>query len=201
MLNLLIATNSPHKLAEYRAILADLPLQLTSPGEEGLELHPDESGTTFEENAVIKARAFAAASGLPSLADDSGLEVDALNGEPGIFSARYGGTSRFDQEGRYNLVLQKMAGIPWEARTARFRCAIAIATPATELVGVVEGRVEGYVAYEPSGTNGFGYDPVFYVPEFGKTLAEITAEQKHQISHRGRAARAAIPLIKRLLTS
>jgi XTP/dITP diphosphohydrolase len=201
MLNLLIATNSPHKLAEYRAILADLPVQLTSPSEEGLELSPDESGITFEENAIIKARAFAAASGLPSLADDSGLEVDALNGEPGIFSARYGGTSRFDQEGRYNLVLQKMADVPWEARTARFRCAIAIATPATELVGVVDGRVEGYISYEPRGMNGFGYDPVFYVSEFGKTLAEMTAEQKHKISHRGRAARAAIPLIKQLLTN
>ena len=201
MLKLLIATNSPHKLAEYRAILANLPVRLTSPGEEGLVISPEETGTTFEENAIIKARAFAAASGLPSLADDSGLEVDALNGEPGIFSARYGGTNRFDQEGRYNLVLQKMTHVPWEARTARFRCVIAIATPATQLVGVVDGRVEGYIAYEPRGTNGFGYDPVFHVPEFGKTLAEVTSEQKHEISHRGRAARAAIPLIRQLLTN
>lgn len=201
MLKLLIATNSPHKLAEYREILVDLPIQLTSPSEEGLVISPDEIGATFEENAIIKARAFAAASGLPSLADDSGLEVDALNGEPGIFSARYGGTTRFDQEGRYRLVLQKMANVPWEARTARFRCAIAIATPATQLVGVVDGKVDGYIAFKPSGTNGFGYDPVFFVPEFGRTLAEITSEQKHEISHRGRAARAAIPLIEQLLAN
>jgi XTP/dITP diphosphohydrolase len=194
---LLLATNNGHKLAEYREILEELALELVSPLDLGLELDPAETGVTFEENAVIKAQAFAAASGLPVLADDSGLEVDALHGAPGIYSARYGNTAKNDHPGRCRLVLQKLADLPWEARTARFRCVIAVATPET-VIGTVDGRVEGYINYDIRGENGFGYDPIFYVPDFEANLAEVTAAQKHAISHRGRAARAAIPLITQL---
>lgn len=194
---LLIATNNPHKLEELREIFADLPLTLTSPRDEGLLLEPEETGATFEANAVIKAQAFAEVSGLPTLADDSGLEVDALHGEPGVFSARYGNTAKDDHVGRYQRVLTQLADTPWAQRTARFRCVIAIATPAG-LVGTAEGSVEGYINTEPRGSNGFGYDPVFFFPHFNRTLAEVSAEQKHRISHRGRAARAAIPLLEKL---
>jgi XTP/dITP diphosphohydrolase len=197
MPTLLIATNNSHKLAEYREILAGPALDLVSPHDLGLSLDPAETGATFEENAIIKARAFAGAAGLPVLADDSGLEVDALRGAPGIYSARYGNTPQDDHPGRCRLVLKQLDGVPWEARTARFRCVIAIATP-HKVVGTVDGRVEGFINYHIRGENGFGYDPIFYVPDFEANLAEVTAARKHTISHRGRAARAAIPLIKQL---
>jgi XTP/dITP diphosphohydrolase len=198
-LTLLIATNNRHKLEEYQEILADLPLRLTHPGAEGLVLDPVETGTTFEENAIIKATAFAQASGLPTLADDSGLEVDALGGEPGVFSARYGDTAKDDHAGRYRLLLEKLAArnIAWAERTARFRCVVAISL-AGRLIGTAQGSVEGIITFEPRGSGGFGYDPVFFIPEMNRTMAELTAAQKHSISHRGRAARAAIPLLTRL---
>jgi len=195
MFKLLIATNNPNKLAEFGEILAGLPVTLTSPQAEGLNLDPEETGVTFEENAIIKAHAFAQASGLLTLADDSGLEVDALGGEPGIYSARYQNTPKDDHRGRCQIVLDKLANVPWPQRTARFRCVVAIATP-ERLVGTVHGTVEGFINYEPKGENGFGYDPIFFVPEFNQNLAQVSAEQKHSISHRGRAGRAAVPLIK-----
>jgi XTP/dITP diphosphohydrolase len=198
MQKLLIATNNQNKLAEFREIFADIPVQLTSPELEGLTLDPEETGATFAENAILKALAFAQATGLPALADDSGLEVDALGGEPGIFSARYGDTAKNDHAGRCKLVLDKLRDTPWAERTARFRCVIAVATPETVL-GVVDGAVEGFIAYEPQGQNGFGYDPIFFAPEVNRNLAEVSAAEKHAISHRGRAARAAIPRIKRLV--
>lgn len=197
MLKLLIATNNPHKLEEYGEILAGLPVILTSPQAEGLDLDPDETGSTFEENAIIKALAFAASSGLPTLADDSGLEVDALSGEPGIYSARYQNTAKDDHRGRCQIVLNQLAHVPWPQRSARFRCVVAVATPAG-LVGTVNGTVDGFINYEPKGENGFGYDPIFYFPEFGQNLAEVSSEAKHSVSHRGRAGRAAVPLIKQL---
>jgi XTP/dITP diphosphohydrolase len=196
LMKLLIATNNLNKVQELREILADPPLAITTPAQEGLTLDPEENGTTFEENAIIKAQAFAQASGLLTLADDSGLEVDALGGEPGVYSARYGGTAKDDHAGRNRLVLDKLAAlnVPWPERTGRFRCVIALATP-EGLLGTVEGVVEGYIAYEPKGSNGFGYDPIFFVPEFNQTLGEAPSPQKHSISHRGRAARAAGLLI------
>jgi XTP/dITP diphosphohydrolase len=202
MLKLLLATNNINKIKEFTEILADLPIAVTTPAAEGLTLDPEESGTTFEENAVIKATAFAAASGLLTLADDSGLEVDALGGEPGVYSARYGDTAKNDHQGRYQIVLDKLKALnlPWDKRTARFRCVIAIATP-ERLVGTVEGTVEGYIAHQPKGSNGFGYDPIFFVPEFHSTLAEVPSVQKHSISHRGRAGRAAAELIERIVKS
>lgn len=200
-MKLLIATNNHNKIAELQEILADLPIAVTTPSAEGLTLDPEETGVTFEENAIIKAEAFAKASGLLTLADDSGLEVDALGGEPGVYSARYGNTTKDDHQGRYQMVLDQLAAlnVPWEQRTARFRCVMALATPEW-LIGTVEGVVEGYIAYEPKGSNGFGYDPIFFVPEFNQRLAEVPSAQKHSISHRGRAARAAVGLIERFFS-
>ncbi len=199
MTKLLIATNNIHKIEEYQEILADLPFIITHPAKEGLTLDPEETGTTFEENAIIKAKAFAEASGLLTLADDSGLEVDALGGEPGVYSARYGDTAKDDHIGRYQLVLAKLASlnVPWSERTGRFRCVIALATP-EKLLGMVDGSVEGFINYEPKGSGGFGYDPVFFFPEFNCTLAEVSSMQKHTVSHRGRAGRAAAAVLKRL---
>jgi XTP/dITP diphosphohydrolase len=200
MIKLLIATNNPGKMREYKEILVDLPVVLTSPADEGLTLDPAETGQTFEENAIIKAEAFAKASGLLTLADDSGLEIDALGGEPGVYSARYGDTAKHDHAGRYQLVLDKLAAkkVPWTERTARFRCVVALATR-DRLVGTTQGTVEGFIAYEPKGDGGFGYDPIFFVPELNHTLAEMTSEQKHRISHRARAAWAVIPLIEQVV--
>jgi XTP/dITP diphosphohydrolase len=199
MIRLLIATNNLNKIKEYKEIFADLPVAITYPEDEDIQLDPEETGASFEENAIIKAKAFAQISDLPSLADDSGLEVDALGGEPGVYSARYGDTEKDDHAGRCQLVLDKLAAnnVPWSKRTGRFRCVLALVNKAG-LIGTAEGTVEGYIDYGPKGSNGFGYDPIFFVPEFNQTLAEVTSAQKHSISHRGRAARAAIPLIRQL---
>ncbi len=203
MLKLLIATNNAHKLEEYSEIFTDLPVTLTTLAEEGIALDPEETGTTFEQNAVIKARAFAEASGLPTLADDSGIEVDALAGEPGIYSARYGNTAKNDHKGRYQILLEKLAAVdvPWEERTARFKCVIAVIAPNGQLAGTAEGTSEGYISFEPKGEGGFGYDPVFFSPELEANMAEVSSERKHLVSHRGRAARAAIPLIEQIVNS
>ena len=181
-MKLLIATNNPHKIEEFRQIFAGLPLELTFPRDEGLDFEPEETGTTFEENAIIKATAFAQVSGLLTIADDSGLEVDALGGEPGVYSARYGGTPKNAHRQRYELILEKLRDVPDEKRTARFRCALAIVLPQM-VVDVVEGTVEGRITRAPAGDGGFGYDPIFWVPEYGKTLAQVSAAEKHRISH------------------
>ena len=184
-MKLLIATNNPGKIREYQELLADLSLELTSPAQEGLDIEVAETGESFAENARLKAIAYAKASGLLTLADDSGLEVDALGGEPGIRSARYAGEGASDEE-RYQLLLEKLKDVPWEERTARFRCVIAVATPGRE-VYTAEGSCEGIIAFEPEGEHGFGYDPVFYLPEYGKTMAELPPRVKNKISHRARA--------------
>jgi len=202
MQKLLIATNNAHKLDEYKEIFAGLPVELTHLAQEGIELDPEETGATFEENAIIKARAFAQVTDFLVLADDSGLEIDALGGEPGVYSARYGNTAKDDYVGRYRIVLNKLAEkrVPRKQRTARFKCVIALSRK-EHLVGIVVGTVEGFITDEPRGNGGFGYDPIFLVPEFNQTLAQLTPSQKHSISHRGRAARAAIPLIEQLLNT
>lgn len=196
-MKLLVATNNADKIREFEQLLAGLPFEVTYPAHEGLDLDPEETGLTFAENALIKARAFAHVSGLLTLADDSGLEVDALNREPGVYSARYGNTAKHDHAGRCRLVLDKLAALnlPEEARTARFRCVIAIVSPQgrTELT---EGVFEGMIAHQPAGENGFGYDPIFFVPEMGMTSAQLAPEVKNQISHRGKAARAAVPVLQ-----
>lgn len=193
---LLIATHNPGKVREYRALLAGLPLELTWPGELGLNLQVEESGSSFEENARLKALAYARASGLWTLADDSGLEVDALGGAPGISSARYAGPGASDAD-RYRLLLERMAGVPEGQRQARFRCVVALASPDGR-VWTAEGRVEGVVAWEPRGENGFGYDPVFYMPDLGRTMAELPEQEKNRLSHRARAVQAIRPVLARL---
>lgn len=200
MPKLLIATNNTHKLEEFKQIFANLPYEITYPSQEGLTLDPEETGTTFAENAIIKAKAFAQASGLLTIADDSGLEVDALNKEPGVYSARYGNTAKDDHIARYELVLNKLAALNLtdKERSARFRCVIAIVTPQGD-VELAEGTIEGRITNKPQGKNGFGYDPIFFVPEFNQTTAQMSPETKNQISHRGKAARAALPILERVV--
>jgi XTP/dITP diphosphohydrolase len=189
--DLLIATTNPHKIQEFREILGDLPYRLVGPADIGLNLEVEETGTTFAENARLKAIAYADASGLLALADDSGLEIDALGGEPGVYSARWAGENVSYLE-RFEILFARLSGVPREQRTARYRCAIAIAAPAPRgLIGEVDGTLEGLIADEPRGTGGFGYDPIFSVPEKGRTVGEMSAEEKHRISHRARAAAAA----------
>ena len=193
---LLIATHNAGKVREFYNLLGDVPFSLTSLKEQGVEEDVEETGETFHENAVIKAQAYSRLTGLLTLADDSGLEVDALDSRPGIYSARYGGEGLTD-EGRVDLLLHNLRGVPWNLRSARFRCVIAIAPPPvastlsdsqeSEAV-TVEGTVEGIIQYEPLGSGGFGYDPVFYLPQMGMTTAQLPLDQKNALSHRGQAA-------------
>ncbi len=190
---LLLATGNQGKIAEYRHLLAGIPYDIVSMAEAGIDLEVAETGSTFEENARLKAAALAAASGLLTLADDSGLEVDALGGEPGVRSARYAGEGATDSE-RNAYLLEKLKGVPPEKRQARFRCVIAIAAPEGK-VQYCSGECPGVIAAAPRGRHGFGYDPVFYLPELGKTMAELAPEQKNQLSHRARAAAEAKKLL------
>lgn len=188
---LLIASNNDHKVTEFKRLFAHLPIELVTPNDINLNLDVDETGDTFETNARLKAHAFAEASGLPALADDSGIEVDALDGRPGVLSARYGGEGLNDAD-RVQLLLREMSAVPDDQRTCRYRVVLVLVdqTNPAEPEASTEGRCEGTLAHATSGTNGFGYDPVFYVPAFGKTIADVTSDQKDSISHRGIAARA-----------
>ena len=191
---LLIATRNPGKAREFKQLLRGISFQITSLEQEDIIEEVEETGDSFQENACIKARAYAALSGLITLADDSGLEVDALGGEPGVKSARYGGPQLSDED-RVLLLLENLKQVAWNNRGGRFRCVIAIARPSGE-VQTVNGVVEGVIQYEPKGTNGFGYDPVFLVPEFGRTTAELSLEEKNGISHRAQAAKKARALLE-----
>lgn len=186
MPKLLIATHNPGKIREYQTLLADLPLTVTSLRAEGIEHDVEETGATFTENAVLKAQAYAQLSGLWTWADDSGLEVDALDGRPGVYSARYAGPDATDQD-RYQKLLGELSQLPDRPRTARFRCVVAIALPNRE-IHTIDDTIEGVISAQPSGEHGFGYDPVFFIPELGLTMAELPADQKNRISHRGKAA-------------
>ena len=183
---LLLATNNKAKVREYRVLLEGIPCEIITPAELGITQPVEESGETLEQNAVLKAKAYASMSNLTALADDSGLEVDALGGEPGVLSARYAGEGVSDRE-RIEYLLAKLTDVPWEQRGARFRCVIAVASPDGE-VTLCQGECPGIIAFEPKGMGGFGYDPVFYLPEPDKTMAELSMEQKNRLSHRGRAA-------------
>ena len=194
---LLLATNNVHKLDELRQILARLPVVLVSPRQLALDVEVAETGGTFEENAVLKASAFARAAGLPALADDSGLEVDALSGEPGVHSRRFAGEHASDAD-RIAAVLERLKDVPDERRAARFRCVMAVATPQA-LIGTVEGRCEGWIAGQPRGGHGFGYDPIFWLPDRSRTMAELAPGEKHAVSHRGRAGAAVCALLGRWL--
>jgi XTP/dITP diphosphohydrolase len=186
---LLLATSNKGKAREYRALLRGVPYEITTMAEQGFTMDIEETGISFEENASLKATSLAAASGLLSLADDSGLEVDALGGEPGVRSNRYAGEDASDED-KYLFLLEKLKDVPDEKRTAHFRCVIAIAAPDGK-VELCSGECRGTITREPKGENGFGYDPVFYIPELGKTMAELTPEEKNRISHRARAAEKA----------
>ena len=191
---LLLATNNQAKVREYRSLLQDLPYELVTLAEQGINTVVDEVGESLEENARLKATLLADESQLLALADDSGLEVDALGGEPGRFSARYAGENASDKD-RVNYLLLKLKDVPWEKRTARFRCVIAIAIPDGE-VEFCSGECQGFITFEPKGEQGFGYDPIFYLPELDKTMAELPPEIKNQVSHRGQAAQKAYHLLR-----
>ncbi len=193
---LLLATNNRAKVREYKSLLSGLSYELVTLAEQGLNISVDEVGENLEENASLKATITAAKSQLISLADDSGLEVDALDGEPGRLSARYAGENASDRE-RVEYLLARLKGVPREKRTARFRCVIAIATPDGK-VEFCSGECPGLITLAPRGEQGFGYDPVFYLPELDKTMAELTLELKNQVSHRGEAARQACQVLEKM---
>jgi len=193
---LLLATNNKAKVREYRSLLQNLPFELVTLAERGITTVVDEVGESLEENARLKASALASESKLVALADDSGLEVDILDGAPGRLSARYAGEGASDKD-RVNYLLAKLEGVPLEKRSARFRCVIAVATPEGR-VELCSGECAGLITFEPRGEQGFGYDPIFYLPELDKTMAELSLETKNQISHRGQAARKVAGVLARL---
>jgi XTP/dITP diphosphohydrolase len=237
---LLIATGNPGKMREYADLLRDIPFELVSLRDLGITHEVEETGETFEENAWLKASEYAAISGLLTLADDSGLEVDALAGEPGVRSARYGGDACNSDEDRVRLLLKNMEDVPWEERGAGFRCVISIAVPPKSpltplypdsgregglaspfrkggregdfrpptadkpsnatLVTQADGLVAGMIQYSPEGDDGFGYDPVFYLPSYDKTAAQLPLEEKNKISHRANAAKLAVEFLNKLTT-
>lgn len=194
-MKLLIATQNPGKKREFRFLLAPLKARLCFPSELGLQIKVPEDGSTYADNAYQKAQAYVRASGLLTLADDSGLEVDGLDGAPGVRSARY--IVGHDAD-RVEALLAHLHDVPWERRTARFHCVVALATPGGELYSA-EGICEGLIALEPAGQGGFGYDPVFYLPEYGCTMAQLPQTEKNRISHRARAIEAAMPILRHLL--
>jgi XTP/dITP diphosphohydrolase len=194
---LLLATNNPGKVAEYRQLLADCGWELVAPSELSLGLPAEETGDTYEDNATMKALEAAQVGGLHALADDSGLEVDALGGEPGPRAARFGGEGTTYRE-KMSLLLERLEGVPPSERGCRFVCVIAIADPEGG-VRLRRGECMGVVAEAPQGEGGFGYDPIFYLPERGLTMAQLSAEEKNAISHRGRAAQIARQILKELL--
>jgi len=195
---LLVATHNQGKVAEFAELLQDLDVEWLSLEDAGVTVEVEETGTTFRENAVLKAETYAREAGLLTLADDSGLEVDALNGRPGVHTSRFGG-EELDSEGRYRLLLERLERVPWERRGACFRCVVALATPEGGVLEMAEGAVEGRIALAPAGDGGFGYDPVFYIEEQGKTMAQLPAEVKNWLSHRARAVTAIKPLLQRVL--
>ena len=184
---LIVATKNKGKLEEFVQLLAHLPLEIISMADAGINGDIEENGTTFEENALIKARSVWKITGDTVIADDSGLEVDFLNGAPGVYSARYAGEGATDEDKNRKL-LDALAGVPMDKRAARFVCVIAVVFPDASSF-TVKGTCEGYIATEPAGSNGFGYDPLLYVPEIGLTIAQMEADMKNSISHRGNAIR------------
>ena len=231
---LLIATGNPGKMREYTDLLRNTPFELVSLRDLSITHEVEETGETFEENAWLKASEYAAISGLLTLADDSGLEVDALAGEPGVRSARYGGDACSNDQERVQLLLKNLENVAWEERGARFRCVISVVLPAhakspltpfyergglaspfrkggregdfcpagpdtPTLVTQTEGFVAGMIQYTPEGDDGFGYDPVFYLPPYEKTVAQLPLDVKNQISHRANAAQKAADTLKKLI--
>lgn len=185
-MKVVLASKNKHKLEEISKITEKFDIELVLESELGVDIDVEETGSTFEENSFIKANAVMQATGLPALADDSGIAVDALNGEPGIYSARYGFDESLDDWGRLQLLLKNTEDVPDDKRQARFVCVITLVTPDGQTIQA-RGEVHGMLLRAPAGENGFGYDPIFYYPPFGKTLAEASAEEKNQVSHRANA--------------
>ena len=194
-MKLILASNNANKLKEFRSLVADLDIELLSQKEAGCDFEVEETGTTFEENAYLKASAVTEATGIAAVADDSGLCVDALGGEPGIYSARYGLGHAASDEERYRYLLQKMEGV--EDRSARFVCCICCTFPDGSVIRS-RGECEGEILLAPKGQNGFGYDPVFHPLGLDKSMAELNPEEKNAISHRGKALRAFIEELRKL---
>ncbi len=201
-MRLLLASSNPGKLVEIQAVLADLPLELVLPEDIGLQLQVDESGGSYAENAALKARAYWQVSGMVTLADDSGLEVEALDGAPGLHSARFLPVPGAKDADRRAYLLERLRGIPVPAKCpgwpAQFRCCVAIADLKGE-IQLAEGRCPGFIIREERGEHGFGYDPLFYIPKYGGTMAELGPEIKNRISHRARALQAARPILERMI--
>ncbi len=199
MKQLLVATGNPGKVKEFADLLTDLNVEWLGQKDTGFDMDVDETGSTFEENAILKATQWAKLTGHMTLADDSGLEVDALNGEPGLYTARYGSPNMTHEE-RYLFLLSNLESIPEPERTAQFRCVIAVADGNGDVVQTAEGICPGRIALAPRGSHGFGYDPVF-IPDGkgGKTMAELLPAEKHPISHRGLAIANLEPFLKQLV--
>ena len=195
---LLVATHNPGKVTEYAGLLSDLDINWRSLDDIGVTEEVDETGLTFLANAKLKASAYAQAAGLLTLADDSGLEVDALGGAPGIKTARFGGPGLSSEE-RYRFLLAKMQGIPLPDRQARFVCVIALAGADGHILATATGTIDGFIALQPEGEGGFGYDPIFYLPDTECTMAQLPPATKHALSHRGAALRAIDPQIRSIL--
>ena len=187
-MKVVLASRNPHKLVEISRITQKFGMELVLQSELGVDIDVEETGTSFEENSYLKARAVMEATGLPALADDSGIAVDALNGEPGIYSARYGFDESLDDWGRLQLLLKNTENVPDGQRQAQFVCVITLVTPDGKVIQA-RGEVHGELLRAPAGEGGFGYDPIFYYPPFGKSLAEVSAEEKNQVSHRANALR------------
>lgn len=185
-MEVVLASKNPHKLEEIGAITAHFGMELRLRSQLGVDIAVEENGHSFEENSFIKADAVVRATALPAIADDSGLMVDALGGAPGIYSARYGFDDTLDDRGRMLLLLKNMENVPDGQRGAKFVCVITFLTPEGEIIRA-RGEVHGEILRQPRGSGGFGYDPVFYYPPLGKTLAEMSAQEKNRISHRARA--------------
>jgi len=185
-MKVVLASKNPHKLVEISKITEKFGMELILQSELGVDIDVEETGTTFEENSYLKAEAVMRATGLPALADDSGIAVDALNGEPGIYSARYGFDASLDDWGRLELLLKNTENVPDGQRQAQFVCVITMVTPQGQTIQA-RGEIHGELTREPRGENGFGYDPIFYYPPYGKTTAEMSPEEKNQVSHRANA--------------
>ena len=185
-MKIVLASKNPHKLVEISKITEKFGFELILQSELGVDIDVEETGTTFEENSYLKAEAVMKATGLPALADDSGIAVDALNGEPGIYSARYGFDDSLDDWGRLQLLLKNTENVPDGQRQAQFVCVITMVTPDGQVIQA-RGEIHGELLRQPVGENGFGYDPIFYYPPYGMTTAEMSSEDKNRVSHRGNA--------------
>lgn len=199
MRKLLIATRNRGKFLEIKKALKDLPFEFLSLDESEKipqDFKVEEKGKSFLENAVLKAKTIGGMSGLLTLADDSGLEVEILGGKPGIYSSRY---AKGTDEDRYQKLLRELKDVPWEKRTAQFRCLVAIFDPKTKELETCQGICKGKISHTPKGSYGFGFDPVFYLPQLGKTMAQLKPEEKNKISHRGKALKKARKILKRFI--